>query len=189
MPRIGLDSDSLVAAAAKLADREGLQAVTLARVSNDLGVRAPSLYVHVASLADLHRRIGVSGAGELAAALASAAAGRARADALRALADAYRSYALAHPGSYTALQRLSDPDDPEAVAAGAAVVGVVLAVLRGYGIDGDDAIHDVRAIRAALHGFVALEADGGFGMPVSVDESYVRLVGVLERGLRGTAGP
>jgi AcrR family transcriptional regulator len=183
MPRVGLDSAAVTAAAARLADADGLQAVTLARLAADLGVRAPSLYAHVAGLDDLLRRIGVRGARELAAVLSAAAAGRARGDALRAIADAYRGYAASHRGSYAALQLLADPTDPEPAAAARAVVEVVVAALRGYDVEGDDAIHAVRAIRAALHGFVSLEADGGFGIPLSLDETYARLVALLDRGL------
>jgi AcrR family transcriptional regulator len=47
MPRRGLDAERVVDAAAQLADAHGLQAVTLARVAGELGVRAPSLYNHV----------------------------------------------------------------------------------------------------------------------------------------------
>jgi AcrR family transcriptional regulator len=43
MPRVGLDSEAVVSAAAELADAEGLDAVTLARVAGRLGVRSPSL--------------------------------------------------------------------------------------------------------------------------------------------------
>ena len=46
-------------------------------------------------------------------------------------------------------------------AAAKGAVDVVLAVLRGYGLEGDDAIHAARAVRSALHGFVALEAGAG----------------------------
>jgi hypothetical protein len=56
-------------------------------------------------------------------------------------------------------------------------------VLRGYGLEGEDAIHGVRIMRAALHGFVALEHEGGFAMPIALDESYARLIGMLDRGL------
>ena len=59
----------------------------------------------------------------------------------------------------------------------------MIAVLRGYGLEGDDVIHGVRIVRAALHGFVALEAGGGFGMPLSVDDTFARLVTALDRGL------
>jgi AcrR family transcriptional regulator len=180
MPRAGLDADGVVAAAAALADSDGLEALTLARLAACLGIRPPSLYAHVDGLPDLRRRIADRGAGELAAALRSAATGRAGVDALVAVADAYRAYALAHPGSYAALQRA--PEISDNVAAGE-VVEVVVAVLRGYGLHGDDAIHAVRTIRAAMHGFVVLEAGAGFGYPLDLDESYARLIATLDRGL------
>jgi len=41
----------------------------------------------------------------------------------------------------------------------------------------------VRVVRSALHGFVALELNGGFGMSLDLDESFDRLVDVLARGL------
>jgi AcrR family transcriptional regulator len=183
MARAGLTPDAVVAAAAALADAEGLGAVTLARVATALGVRTPSLYSHVGGLDDLRRRLGARGARELAAALREAAVGRSRGEALHAAADALRAYALAHPGTYAAAQRAPDPDDAEAVAAADAAVEVFVALLTGYGLDGSDAIHAVRAVRSALHGFVAIEAGGGFAMSEPVDESFVRLVAMLDSGL------
>ena len=183
MPRAGLDSEAVVSAAEELADAEGLEALTLATLASRLGVRPPSLYAHIEGLADLRRRLAARGARRLAAAMQTAAAGRARGDALAAVADAYRSYAREHPGSYAALQRAPDPNDAEASAAGAEAVDVVLAVLRGYDLESDDAIHSTRIIRAALHGFASLEAGGGFGLPLDVDETFARLTQLLHQGL------
>ena len=64
---------------------------------------------------------------------------------------------------------------------------IFFAVLAGYGVRGDDAIDAIRGLRAAMHGFVTLEAGGGFGMPQSVDASYHRLVDALDTAL--TARP
>jgi AcrR family transcriptional regulator len=183
MARVGLDTEAVVAAAAALADAEGLEAVTLARLAADLGVRSPSLYSHIDGSADLRRRIAARGARELASQLQAAVAGRSRGDALSALADAYRGYARAHPGTYAALQRAPDPDDAESALAAARVVDVVVAVLRGYHLEGDEALHATRIIRAALHGFVALETEGGFRLPLALDDSFARLIDVLDRGL------
>jgi len=183
MARAGLDTDAVVAAAAQLADADGLEAVTLARLATTLGVRSPSLYAHVDGLADLTRRLAVRGARELAAELQKAIGGRSGSDALGAMADAYRAYARAHSGTYAALQRAPARDDADAAGAAAGVVEVVLAVLRGYDLEGDDAIHATRIIRAALHGFVTLEIDGGFAIPLAIDDSYARLVDVLDHGL------
>ena len=184
MPRAGLDAEAVVTAAAAVADADGLPAVTLARLAGDLGVRPPSLYAHVGGLPDLRRRLAARGARELGAALRAAATGRARGDALEAVAGAYRAYALAHPGTYAAAQRASDLE------AGAAddALEVVVAVLRGYGLEGDDAIHGARIVRAALHGFVALETGEGFGIPLDLDETFARLVDVLDKGLKSRLG-
>jgi AcrR family transcriptional regulator len=181
MPRAGLDADAVVAAAAGLADADGLAQLTLARLAAALGVRSPSLYAHIDGLPDLRARLATRGAWELAAALQRAAAGRARLEALRAVATAYRRYALAHPGTYAAMQAPSG--GAEAQAAAGAVVNLILAVLAGYGLAGDDAIHATRVVRSALHGFVSLEREGGFQIPVALDETYERLIRMLDAGL------
>jgi AcrR family transcriptional regulator len=185
MPRARLDAEAVVTAAAALADEDGLAELTLARLAAALGIRTPSLYAHVDGLGDLRARLGARGAREMAEAIQPAAAGRSGADALRAVAAAYRAYAHAHPGTYAATQVASDREDNQT--AGAAVVGVLVAVLAGYGITGDAAIHTVRAIRSALHGFVSLEREGGFGLPLSLDESYATLVEMIDAGLQRRA--
>ena len=188
MPRTGLDAAAVVAAAATLADEQGVQGLTLARLAERLGVRTPSLYQHVGGLEDLRARLTAHGATLLAAAIAEAAAGRSGRDALAAVADAYRAFAHAHPGLYGAMQRPPDPADADAVQTGERVVELVAAVLRGYALEGDDAIHGVRLVRAVLHGFVSLEAAGGFALPLSLDETWRRLVEMLDRGLRTDSG-
>ena len=115
-------------------------------------------------------------------AIQDAAAGRARRDALSAVAAAFRAYAREHPGTYTALQR-----EP-ASEGGSRLVDVVLSVLRGYELSGEDAVHAARIVRAALHGFVELEVAGGFRIPLELDETFERLVAVLDAGLIALRG-
>jgi AcrR family transcriptional regulator len=184
VPRQGLDTGKVVDEAARIADADGLAEVSLARVAAALGVRAPSLYNHVDGRAGLLRLLTRRGLGELADVLRDAAVGRAGADALAAIAHAYREYARRHPGLYAATVPAPGPDDEELTAAGARVVGVVLAVLAGWDLHGDLAVHHVRVIRAALHGFVTIEAEGGFGLPLDLDESFELLVATLVSGLQ-----
>jgi AcrR family transcriptional regulator len=183
MPRIGLDPARVVDVAAGIADAEGLDAVTLARVAGELGVRSPSLYNHVDGRADLLRAIAVLSVRELTAALREATVGRSGADALAAAAHAYRAYARAHPGRYAATLAAPTRGDEEHRAAATEAVDVMLAVLRGWDLEGDDAVHAVRAFRSALHGFVAIEAADGFGIDVDVDVSFDRLLATLAEGI------
>ena len=184
MPRAGLTPVVVVAEAARLADEVGLDRLTLATLAQRLGVALPSLYKHVRGLDALRQKLSALATAELAGELAAAAAGRSRGDAVHATAQAYRSYADRHPGRYQATQRVPDADDPDHVAAGERAVGTIFAVLRGYGLTGDDAVDATRAFRSALHGFVLLEQSGGFGLPVDVDRSFDQMISALEVALR-----
>jgi AcrR family transcriptional regulator len=179
----------VVAEAGVLADERGIHGLSLAPLAERLGVRVPSLYKHVGGLDDLHRRIALAGLRELAEQLGAATVGRSGRDALHACATAWRAYARAHPGRYGAIQRAPDPDDAELVAEAGRLTGLVYAILRGYGLDEDQTVHATRAVRSALHGFVTLETSGGFGLPQDVDESYERLVDLLDSGLAAGLGP
>jgi AcrR family transcriptional regulator len=184
MPRAGLTPQRVVEEAAAVADEGGLDRLTLAAVAERCGVALPSLYKHVRGLDGLRRDLAVRSVRELTATLSKAAVGRAGSDALHAIADAYRAYATAHPGRYAASVRAPDAGDAEYLAAAADAIAVFTAVLAGYGITGRDAIDAIRGLRAAMHGFVALEAAGAFGMPQSVDGSYARLLDALDGALR-----
>jgi AcrR family transcriptional regulator len=185
VPRAGLTPERVVHEAAELADARGLDGLSLSALADRLGVRVPSLYKHVGSLDEVQRGVAVLGIRELAAELRAATVGLAGRDALAGCAAAYRSYARRHPGRYLAMQRVPDPDAPEWLAAANDLVGVVFAVLRGYGLEDEDVVHVTRAVRSALHGFVTLELMGAFGLPEDVDASFDRLVELLDTGLSG----
>jgi AcrR family transcriptional regulator len=188
VPRAGLSAEVVTAEAARLADEVGYDALTLAGVAERFGVAAPSLYKHVRGLDGLQRELSVLAVRELAGELARAVMGKAGGDALRAVAVAYRDWARRHPGRYAATLRAPDPDDAGYVAASEEALAVLLAVLQGYDLKGDDAIDAIRALRSALHGFVSLDALGGFGLPRSVDRSFDRLVTAFDGVLAGWAG-
>lgn len=52
-PRAGLSADAIVAAAIRVADADGLEAVSMARVAGELGFTTMSLYRHVANKEEL----------------------------------------------------------------------------------------------------------------------------------------
>jgi AcrR family transcriptional regulator len=182
VPRRGLDTEQVLQAAVSLAD-EGLERVTLARLAQMLGVQAPSLYNHVDGRGALLRLIKLRGLHELTEAIATSAAGLAGEDALRACAHAYRAYALAHPGCYESLLAAPDADDEEMQAAAERLIDLLAAILRGWDLEGDEAVDAIRAVRSSLHGFVAIERGGGFALARDLDASFERIVEMLIAGL------
>jgi AcrR family transcriptional regulator len=192
VPRAGLNTGRVVAEAAELADEVGLDQLTLAALAARLGIRQPSLYKHVASLGALRRLISMREKAELADVLGRAAIGRARDDALVAMAHAWRAWALEHPGRYQAAEQGAAPGDIEHEAVSRQSIEAIAAVMDGYGLDGDDAVDAIRGFRAALHGFVSLEANHGFAFPANIDRSFDRLIHALVVALpswRDMSGP
>jgi AcrR family transcriptional regulator len=89
VPRVGLNQQTVVREAARLADEVGFQQLTLAALASRLGVALPSLYKHVRGADALAQKLAALATAELAADLTAAAVGRAGGDALLAMADAY----------------------------------------------------------------------------------------------------
>jgi AcrR family transcriptional regulator len=177
----------VVSEAAGVADEVGLDRLTMSAIADRVGVAVPSLYKHVDGIDALLSHLAVHAVDDLGAVLANATVGRSRTDALRSMAKAYRAYATEHPGCYAATVRAPEPGDTDHVEATAKVLHIVEAVLAGYGIRGDDAIDAARALRSSLHGFVSLEAAGGFGLPRRIDRSFDRLIDSLDVALTGWA--
>jgi AcrR family transcriptional regulator len=187
VPRAGLSRDAVVDLAVALVDDEGLGALTLAAVAGRAGVAVPSLYKHIGSLADLRSAVALVGVRELVRLSSAATVGLAGDDALRALGHGIRDFARAHPGLYAATQVAPAAEDAELLAAAADAVGVVAAVLRGFGLPSERSVDAIRAARSAIHGFVTLEAGGGFGMPDDVDRSFGTMLDLLVAGVRALA--
>lgn len=183
MPRAGLTPQRVVDVAGEVADDLGYDELTLTAVADRVGVAVPSLYKHVGGLDDLRHRVAVEAVRALGQALADAVTAAGRHDSLAAMARAYRGFATAHPGRYTATVRAPDPSDRDLRAVGDSVLQTVLDVLGDFGLRDGEAIDAARTVRSAIHGFVALEAAGGFGLPRDVDRSFEHLVGTLAAGL------
>jgi AcrR family transcriptional regulator len=184
-PRAGLSPERVVDAALAVIDESGADRLTLARVAERTGVATPSLYKHVDGLAELRRMVKLRVLGEVDEALRAATIGRSGEEALRALAVAYRDYLRAHPHRHPFVEVA--PDDPETTAAADRAVAVAAAVLDGYGLAGPDAVHAIRCLRAAVHGFTHLEAIGGFGRPEDIDATFAHLLDMVAGGVSALA--
>ena len=185
MPREGLNPDIVTEAAAAIVDFDGLAALTLARLAARLGVAAPSLYKHIAGQDDLIVRVSTLSLRRLNSELTTAAIGRSGREALSSIAQAYRRFAIEHAGLYRltqgALKLGSDAQQSEVRSA----LKVFDAVIRSYGVPEDLSVHATRFVRASLHGFVDIEARGGFQLSQSLDESFELLVEAVHGWLSG----
>lgn len=167
-----LDRTILVAEAAMLADLHGFENLNLAVLAERVGVKPPSLYNHIRNLDDLRRLVRITALEVFAKEAGNAAMGRAGRDAMLAMAHALRRFARTRPGLWTALQPAPNPEDPELLEAARKAMQPFEAVLAPLRLPQDEVIHLLRAYRSLIHGFATLEAQGGFGLPTDLDQSF-----------------
>ncbi|MFB7259516.1 TetR/AcrR family transcriptional regulator [Streptomyces nojiriensis] len=189
MVRVGLTPERLTLAGAELADEAGFDQVTLSALARRFDVKVASLYSHLKNSHELKTRIALLALEELADLVAAAVAGRAGKDALIAFANAYRDYARAHPGRYDAARLRLDPQTA-ADSAGVRHAQMTRAILRGYDLAEPDQTHAVRMLGSVFHGYVSLEAAGGFShTAVDSQQSWIWTLESLDAMLRHRAAP
>lgn len=187
MVRPQLSTDIVIECAARIADTEGLDALSLTRVANELGTSQPALYRYVDSYDNLVRALGLLGRQILADRLASSAVGLSGDDAVRAMGDAWRSTVRDHPGLYAATDRHPCAGDPELETAVDRIVRILGQGLLSYDLSEDATVHAGRALRSAFHGFSHLEAGDGHPLGQDIDDSFDDLLTLLCRGVRSMA--
>jgi len=181
--RVGISKDELVNQAADLADREGVSAITLARLAKLNDVRTPTISHHVGSLPELQSDIALLAVEQLIAEVLSASEGREGVDAVRGMYRAYRDYVLAHPGRYAASVETPDPNDPRRLEAVGRLARVLIEVFQQIGLGDEDANRAARLLRAAVHGYSTLELNGAWQTSLDNDATFDWLLDVILDGL------
>lgn len=184
--RAGLSREKVLQTASDLSDQHGLPKLSMATLAAQLGVRSPTLYYHIDSLAALRRALAMRALDLIGEQLGRAIMGKSGREAVQALAYALRDFAQAHPGLYEAAQTAPAQSDHEWQTAGRRVVDVMRCAFAAYQLDGEQSRQAVRMLRSMLHGCIALEQLDGFGVAHAAESTFQELLKALELYLTHT---
>ncbi|MFE3198692.1 TetR/AcrR family transcriptional regulator [Embleya sp. NPDC059237] len=181
-PPVGGRAREIVAAARELLEGEGPEAVSMRRIAERIGIKAPSLYKHFADKSAVESALIAQAMAELAETLeaaeaasdgsAGSAAGGSRLERITALTGAYRAYALAHPDLYRLMS--GQPLDRAALPSGLEERAAA-PLMRAVGGDHDAA----RAVWGFAHGMVSLELAGRFPPGADLSGAWARGCGAF----------
>ena len=103
--KVRLDKNTIIEAAANMADKIGIANVTLKVLAEELGIKSPSLYKHFSGgLDELNKELMLYGWRILKADITIAAIGKSQDNAIRAICYAYRKFVTEHKGVFEAMQ-------------------------------------------------------------------------------------
>ena len=171
--KIGLDRKTIIEAAANMADERGIANVTLKLLAAELGVKSPSLYKHFnGGLDELNKELMLYGWCFLEQKITKAAIGKSKDDAIIAICFAYRRFVAEHKGLFEAMQWYNMYQSEEHLQATQGMVSVFFQVLDAYELSEIQKVHIVRMFRGFLQGFSSIESHGGYGNPLSINDSF-----------------
>ena len=171
--KAGLNRTTIIEMAANIAVERGIADVTLKVLAADLGVKPPSLYKHFnGGLDELNKELMLYGWSFLESKITKVAIGRAMDDAIMAICYAYRNFAAEHKGLFEAMQWYNMYQSEEHLQATQGMVSVFFQVLDSYELNEEQKVHIVRMFRGFLQGFSSIESHGGYGNPLSLNDSF-----------------
>lgn len=184
MARAGLDKNSVISRAAKLANEEGLESITLKRLADDLGIQTPSLYNHISGLEDLRKQLMIYGWKQMEEKIIQAVIGVSGYDALRAIGYAFYDYATENAGVFSAMLWYNKFQDVETMGATEGLFTIIYKITKSLNISEENSEHLIRTWRGFLEGFALLVNNGAFGHPISIKDSFEKSLDVLVEGSR-----
>jgi AcrR family transcriptional regulator len=165
----------IVAAARELLEAEGAEGLSMRRIAERLGVRAPSLYEHIPSKQALEAALISEGLSQWAEFAGGSLAETGDGEQLTAVAHAYRGYAKDHPHLYRLMKVRPLPRDDLAPDVERRAAQPVVDAVAG---DGDLA----RALWSFLHGMVINELNNRFPPGANLDAAWERGLSAFRRG-------
>jgi AcrR family transcriptional regulator len=169
----------IVAAARALLEEEGADALSMRRLADRLGIRAPSIYKHLPDKRSLEAALISEGFEETAAVFAAAVEGAE--EPLVSLAAAYREFARGHPHLYRLMTERPLARD---LLAPGVEAGAAQPLLDAVGGDADRA----RAAWAFAHGMTILELNCRFPPDADLDAAWRRGLEALASEVEPHAG-
>jgi AcrR family transcriptional regulator len=175
--------ETIVARARVLIEQEGFDQLSLARLAESLGIKAPSLYRYFASKNALLRAVNNATGAQLISSVreaVSATKGSPEAQ-IMAMSKAYRAFAHANPIVYGLLYSAISPDaqsDPQEAEQQVLPLQALMAQVSGQ----DHSLPALRGALALIHGFVMLELTGNFRRGGVLDTAFEESVLAYIRG-------
>ena len=165
----------IVTVARELLESEGAEAMTMRRLADRLGIRAPSLYKHLPHKAALETAIVVAGFEEAADAFEAATDGAA--EPMTALVQAYRAFVAANPNVY---RLMTDRPLPREQLPPGLEARTAAPLVRAAG-----GAAPARAAWAFIHGMVMLEINGRFPADGMTDHAWAAGIAAFSPRPRG----
>lgn len=177
MQKRNLTKEKIIQVSFSLADEIGINQVTFPKLAEKLGIKYPSLYNHFKNMDDLKIEMTIYHLKELNLKLMQNLVGKSGKEAIETFAYIYRDFAFENRTAYGLYVNIPSTKSEEVILLAKETNNIILRILNFYIKDEIQLIHQSRALRSLLHGFVSLYSFGYFhNHEISLEESFQLMI-------------
>lgn len=183
MSRTGLSREEILQKSIQLANEKGLAFLSVTTLSENLGIKKPSLYYHVQTVEEVIQWIMIYGWQYVSTEIVAKAEVADPETSMKNYARLFYEFAKKNSGVFEAMLWYNKYGNDELKNATEGLYEFFFKQTEKMGISEEYANHLLRTFRAFLEGFILLESHNSFGNPVSVEESFEISLQVLIEGM------
>ena len=188
MSKNNISDELIIETSACIANRVGLDNLSLKLIAEELNIKSPSLYNHIRSLDEIKSRLMVYGWKQMEESMIDSAVGVSGYEALKNMCYAFYDYATNNKGVFTAMLWYNKYENVQKENATTRLFNMLFKVMKSLDISEDNINHIIRTLRGFLEGFSLLVNNNAFGNPISIKESFDLSLEIIMNGIKSLEG-
>lgn len=185
---MAVTKSTIIQTAADIADKEGLQNVSLKVIAEAFEIRTPSLYNHIKNMDELLREVAHNGMRSMNARMVKAAIGHVGDRALKIVSTEYLNYMIEHPGVYEIIQWANWNGTEETAAIYNEYISLLNAFIIPYNLEIESSREVLNMITGFIHGYTTLQLRYAFSNPERVQHELYNAMDTLLLGIHQKYG-
>jgi len=184
MSKNNISDELIIETSAVIANKIGLNNLSLKIISEELNIKSPSLYNHISSLEEIKQRLMIYGWKQIEEKMLDSAVGVAGYEALKNMCHAFYNYAVNNKGVFTAMLWYNKYESVDKVKATTKLFNMIFKIMKSLNISEVNINHIIRTLRSFLEGFSLLVNNNSFGNPVPIKESFDLSLEIIMNGIK-----
>lgn len=173
----------IIQTASDIADKNGLNSVSLKTVADKLNIKTPSLYNHIKSLAELLREVAHNGMRVMNERMSKVAIGKTGIEAIQLIFIEYLNYMIEHPGIYETIQWAGWNGTEETSIIFNDYLSLLTILIQSCNLNEDKTTEILNMLTGIIHGYTTLQLKNAFSDPDKVRYELSETIDTLLVGI------
>ena len=188
MSKNNISDELIIETSARIANKVGLDNLSLKIIAEELNIKSPSLYNHISSLNEIKSQLMVYGWKQIEEKMIDSAVGVSGYEALKNMCNVFYDYATNNKGIFTAMLWYNKYESDEKQNATTRLFNMLFKIMKSLNITYENINHIIRTLRGFLEGFSLLVNNNAFGNPISIKESFDLSLEIIMNGIKSLEG-